>query len=187
MYSKVISLNCLDLKERLSLKNYSIDMIRGLVFLNTTASLLIVFNFRSGEIENVMKITQYRSRVYYLPLTSKLVLVNNRSEICFMDYRQKMFFVSLRVDLGLLHLKKVEEIGVNKLVFLESEGELMFFDYNSKKDRLCMTNRVKPLADQAIKNFIFIFSVSNFLLLCLIEIILKSISNIKKKRKQIKN
>lgn len=94
--------------------------------------------------------------------TQKLVLVQDRSDMIFLDYRQKMFFSVHKDNFGLLHLQKIGEIGINRLVFLDREGEFLFFMLGSRGRGLQLTSRMKPLHDQAIKDFLYIPSVKIF-------------------------
>lgn len=79
----------------------------------------------------------------------------------FLKYQNKMFFVTFKIDFGLMHLKSISEMWKNHFLFLDREGELIF--YRLKDGKINLVKRLKPLQDQAIKDSLFIFSVMGFL------------------------
>lgn len=137
-----------------------VDFGRELIFIVTSNNFLLSFNLKTREVENVLKLKGFKTRLFYLQQTQKLVLVQNRSDTIFLDYRQKMFFSVHKDSFGLLHLQKIGEIGINSLVFLDREGEFLFFRLGSRGRGLQLTSRMKPLHDQAVKDFLYIPSVS---------------------------
>lgn len=150
-------MDSLELSDRLNLSKFVADFTRSLIFVITTSNLLIVLNFLKGEIECILKLEGFRTRMSYLPETGRLAFIDRRSEVTFLKYQNKMFFVTFKIDFGLMHLKSISEMWKNHFLFLDREGELIF--YRFKNSKLKLLRRLKPLQDQAIKDSLFIFSV----------------------------
>ena len=97
--------------------------------------------------------------MFFLNKSDWIVFVDNRSEITILEYSQKQFHLIMKLDLGLIHLEKVEEILHGKVALLDRGGELGFYDIDQRKKKMEQTNRLKPLLNQSIKDFLYISSV----------------------------
>lgn len=155
-------MNNIEHPKRLELISFVIDFNRNFAYILTNGHFLICFNFKSKEIENVLKLKGFKLRMFFLQKSDWLVFVDNRSEITILEYYQKQFHTIMKLDLGLIHLEKVEEILHGKVALLDRGGELGFYDINSREKKLELTSRLKPLVNQSIKDFLYIAPVQFF-------------------------
>lgn len=125
----------------------------------TNGNLLVAFSLETREIENVLRLRGFKLRMFFLDKSDWLVFVDNRSEVLALEYRRKQFREVLKMDLGVVHLEKVQEILLGKVVFLDRAGELGFYDVDSRGGKLEQTARVRPLGNQSVKDFLYISSV----------------------------
>jgi hypothetical protein len=155
----IVPLNNIEHSNRLELISFVTDFNRQLLYVLTNGHLLIAFNLKTREIENVLKLKGFKLRMFFLKKSDWIVFVDNRSEISILEYIQKQFHVIMKLDLGLIHLEKVEEILHGKVALLDRGGELGFYDIDQRRKKMEQTNRLKPLLNQSIKDFLYISSV----------------------------
>ena len=155
----IISLNNIEHPKRLELISFKMDFNRNLVYILTNGYLLVTFNLKSKEIENVLKLKGFKLRMFFLRKSDWLVFVDNRSEILILEYNQKQFHTIMRLDFGLIHLEKVEEILHGKVALLDRGGELGFYEIDLRLKKMEQTNRLRPLLNESIKDFLYIPSV----------------------------
>lgn len=160
----IISLNNIKHSKRLELIAFKVHFVRKLVYILTNGHLLIAFNLKSREIENVVKLKGYKLRMFLFDKSDWLVFVDNRSELMILEYHQKQFHWIMKVDLGLIHLEKAEEILHGKIALLDRGGEIGFYDINARSKTMEQTNRLRPLMNQSIKDFLYISTVGHYLL-----------------------
>jgi hypothetical protein len=156
----ILSLNTIEHLHRLELDSFVTDFNRQLLYVLTNGHLLIAFNLKTREIENVLRLKGFKLRMFFLNKSDWIVFVDNRSEITILEYIQKQFHIIMKFDLGLIHLEKVEEILHGKVALLDRGGELGFYDIDQRRKKMEQTNRLKPLLNQSIKDFLYISSVS---------------------------
>ena len=156
---KVRSLNNIDMKQRLDLQDFVPEFRRKLVFILTSANIMIAFSYRKGEVENITYLKGFKTRLFFLEKSNWIVTVNNRSEVCMLDYRQKLFYTVMKLDLGLVHLERMAEVGPCRLAMLDREGELGFYEIDRRLKTLELINNLKPLENQAINDFLYIPTV----------------------------
>lgn len=155
-----MALSSIKHSKRLELGSFVPDMSRQLIYVLTNGYLLIAFNLKTREIENVLKLRGFKLRMFFLDKSDWLVFVDNRSEILILEYHQKQFRIIVKFDLGLIHLEKIEEILPGKVALLDRGGELGFYDIDSSQRCMEQTDRLKPLVNQSIKDFLYIPSVT---------------------------
>jgi hypothetical protein len=100
--------------------------------------------------------------MFFLDKSDWILFVDNRSEITILEYHQKQFHLIMKFDLGLIHLEKVEEILHGKIALLDRGGEMGFYDIDTRNKTMEQTNRLRPLTNQSIKDFLYISSVLRF-------------------------
>jgi hypothetical protein len=123
--------------------------------------LLITFNLTTKEIENVLNLKGYFTRLFLLNLSHWLVIVNNRSEITILNYRQKLFHKVFETSLGLMHLKRLQEFNIRKIAILDKEGQLSFYRLDLESQSLILFHKFKLIQHQTIKDYLYIPSVRN--------------------------
>jgi hypothetical protein len=156
---KVLSLCQIPIVNHIEITDLVVDFRNMLVFILTNENFLITLNINSFEIENVIKLNGYFTRLFFLKLSNLLVVVDNRSEITIMNYQQKVFYLIFKTNLGFMHLKRMEEYNFKKIILLDENGELCIFKINIESQSLKMINKSILKDEQTIKGFFYIPSV----------------------------
>lgn len=166
---KVVSLNTIEFGEKIQFKDFIVDFTRKIIFILTHSNFILVFNLITNDIENVIELKGFKKRITYLDKSSWILTIDNRSEISILDYRQKLFHLVIKLDLGLVQIHKISEMTPSRLIFLDRQGKLSFYDIQRKKKQLSFVSIIKPLENQTIADFLYIPSVSRLIsrnLLC---------------------
>lgn len=171
---RVLSLCSIKIFTHIEIIDLVVDFQNMLVFILTNENLLITFNIKLMEIENVIRLNGFFTRLFFLKLSTWLVIVDNRSEITILYYRQKLFYLLFKTNLGFLHLKCLEEYNYKKVILLDEMGELCVYKIDLKSQSLRLIHRSVLQDNQTIKGFLYIPSV----LFTLLYKIHKSLPNI---------
>ena len=155
----MLSLCSIRVSTHVEVADFVVDFKNSTVFVLTSGNLLMSFNIKHNYVENVLKLKGFFTRLFFLPLSGWLVVVDNRSEISILAYEQKLFRKVFETNLGLVHLKRLQEYNVGKLVLLDKEGELSFYKLDAEKHSLTLFHKFNLKDNQLIKDFLYIPSV----------------------------
>jgi hypothetical protein len=157
---RVVSLNSIEFGEKILFKDFVADFNRKIIFILTHSDFVLVFNLQTNDIENVTELKGFKKRISYLDKSDWILTIDNRSQISILEYRQKLFHQVIKLDLGFVQIQKISEMTPSRLIFLDRQGKLSFYDIQRRKKQLVFVSVIKPVENQTITDFLYIPSVS---------------------------